>query len=166
MFFEKGEKMMKRKRSNVGKKLMMVFLCCILLCSVGVVHGQAAKKSSKATYYVTVLNGTKGPAAGKHLPAYCLPGTNKVTCKGNTLTFYGSFIKSNKAYPSFARKNFVKYGKKTFKVTSRTKYYGEGLSGKYSVSKKRAFSNCKSLYGFFVTLKVKNGKVEYMRFSA
>ena len=159
--------MMKTKRSNVGKKLMMVLVCCILLCSACVVHGQAAaKKSSKATYYVTALNRTKGPNIGKYMPNYWLPGTTKVTYKGNTITFYGSFTKSNKEYADFSKKNFVKYGKKTFKVTSKTKYYAKDFERKYPMSKKKAFSNCKRLSGLYVTLKVKNGKVEYMKFTS
>ena len=159
--------MMKTKRSNIGKKLMMVLVCCILLCSAGVVHGQAAaKKSSKVTYYATALNHTKGPTIGKYLTDYWLPGTTKVTYKGNAITFYGSFTKSNKANISFSKKNFVKYGKKTFKVTSKTKYYVKDFERKYPMNKKRAFSTCKRLNGLCVTLKVKNGKVEYMKFTS
>lgn len=158
--------MKEKRRNNVRKKMMMVWICCILLCSSVVVQGQAAaKKSSKVTYYTTALNRTKGPTIGKYLPDYWLPGTTKVTYKGNAITFYGSFTKSNKKNASFSKKNFVKYGKKTFKVTAKTKYFAQDFERKYPMNKKRAFSNCKRLSGLCVTLKVKNGKVEYMKFT-
>ena len=78
--------------------------------------------------------------------------------------YYGSFMKSNKASLKFNKKNFVKYGKKTFKLTSKTKYYWTDEYGRIPAKKYEALKCCKKLNGLMVTLKVTNGKVVSLTF--
>ena len=56
--------------------------------------------------------------------------------------------------------------KRTFKLTSATKYYTAELDGNYRISKTRALRCCKRLNGLSVRLKVKNGKVVSMTFGS
>ena len=67
---------------------------------------------------------------------------------------------------TYSKKNFQKYGKRTFKLTSATKYYTAELDGNYRISKTRALRCCKRLNGLSVRLKVKNGKVVSMTFGS
>lgn len=61
---------------------------------------------------------------------YYMSGTRKAICRGNTLTMYASFNTSkNGILNSQNKKAYIKYGKHTFKLTSKTKYY---FSGRWS----------------------------------
>lgn len=157
--------MKKQKGFNIVLKIMAVIL------SLGIVIGcmntepvQAAKKSSGTTYYATLLNHKRGGRSGNG--KYWLPGTTKVTYNKNSVTFYGSFSKAKKIPFTYSKKNFQKYGKRTFKLTSATKYYTAELDGNYRISKTRALRCCKRLNGLSVRLKVKNGKVVSMTFGS
>ena len=90
----------------------------------------------------------------------------KVTYNKNSVTFYGSFSKAKKIPFTYSKKNFQKYGKRTFKLTSATKYYTAEIDGNYRISKTRALRCCKRLNGLSVRLKVKNGKVVSMTFGS
>ena len=94
-----------------------------------------------------------------------MTGTMKSTCKGNTLTMYSSFNTSkNGTLNNQSKKAFVKYGKHTFKLTSKTKYcyYEEG--GKRYSTKAHFMSTVKRLNGLGLWIKVTNGKVVEMSF--
>lgn len=90
----------------------------------------------------------------------------KFVCKGNTLTMYSSFHKSKNlnSYPS--KRKFVKYGKHTFKLTSKTKYFSQVYDvydGCYYMSKSQCINYMKRLNGLGLIIAVKNGKVVSMK---
>lgn len=84
----------------------------------------------------------------------------KVTCKGNTLTMYSSFCKTKTGRLDNSQK-FVKYGKHTFKLTSKTKYwsykYTDG-NEKYYFTKAKFMSSVKRFNGLGLWIKVKDEK--------
>ena len=87
-------------------------------------------------------------------------------CKGNTLTMYASFNTSkNGVLNSQNKKAYIKYGKHTFKLTSKTKYYFSGDEGPDEYCSKSAFmSTMRSMNGLGLCIKVTNGKVVEMSF--
>lgn len=146
-------------KERISKFLAIVLVFGIVLSCTNIEQAQAASKK-KTYYYGTVLNRTKG---GRKYGSW-QPGTKKVTYTSKSITFYGSFMKSTKASLQFNKKNFVKYGKKTFKLTSKTKYYWTDEYGKIPAKKYEALRCCKSLNGLMVALKVTNGKVVSLTF--
>lgn len=151
----------RKKRSISGIVILMLIVMVFAAAPVSA----ASKKNTGVVYYATILNPYVCEES-QNKPNYWLAGVDKATYKKNTITFYGTFSKSKKESALFTKKAFVKYGKKTFKVTSKTKYFCKDIWKKYPMSKKRAFNMCKRLNGLCLTLKVKNGKVEYMRFTS
>ena len=126
---------------------------------------QAATSKSGTTYYYTWLHRQKGGVQVYSGKKYYMTGTMKATCKGNTLTMYSSFNTSkNGTLNNQSKKAFVKYGKHTFKLTSKTKYcyYEEG--GKRYSTKAHFMSTVKRLNGLGLWIKVTNGKVVEMSF--
>ena len=121
-------------KERFSKFILAVFVVGIIFSCSNIEQVQAASK--KGTYYYT----------------------------SKSITFYGSFMKSNKASLKFNKKNFVKYGKKTFKLTSKTKYYWTDEYGRIPAKKYEALKCCKKLNGLMVTLKVTNGKVVSLTF--
>lgn len=146
-------------KEKISKFILAVLVVGVIFSCSNVEQAQAASK--KGTYYYgTVLNRTKG---GKKYGSW-QPGTKKVKYTSKSITFYGSFMKSKKASLEFNKKNFVKYGKKTFKLTSKTKYYWTDEYGRIPAKKYEALKCCKKLNGLMVTLKVTNGKVVSLTF--
>ena len=90
-----------------------------------------------------------------------MSGTRKAICKGNTLTMYASFNTSkNGILNSQNKKAYIKYGKHTFKLTSKTKYYFSGGEAPNDYCSKSAFmSTMRSMNGLGLRIKVTNGKV-------
>lgn len=92
----------------------------------------------------------------------------KAICKGNTLTMYASFNTSkNGILNSQNKKAYIKYGKHTFKLTSKTKYYFSGGEAPNDYCSKSAFmSTMRSMNGLGLRIKVTNGKVVEMSFNS
>ena len=147
-------------RKTFSKFLLVVLLLGIVLSSFDMESVQAASKN-KTYYYGTMLNKSKGKKSnGRYLA-----GTNKVKYTSNSITFYGSFIRNKKRSELLGiKKNFLRYGKRTFKLTPKTKYYWTDIELRIPAKKYDALRTCKSLNGFRVLLKVTNGKVVYMMF--
>ena len=130
-------------KERLSKFILAVLVVGIIFSCTNIEQVQAASK--KGTYYYgTVLNRTKG---GKKYGSW-QPGTKKEKYTRKSITF----------------KNFVKYGKKTFKLTSKTKYYWTDEYGRIPAKKYEALKCCKKLNGLMVTLKVTNGKVVSLTF--
>lgn len=142
-------------KTRINKLILAVLVVGIIFSYSNVEQIQAASKKS-TYYYETSLDRTKGNRKDS------FPGTKKVKYTSNSITFYGSFNKSKK--PSFKKKKFVKYGKKTFQLTSHTKYYWTDESGRIPADKDEALRCCKSLNGLAVVLKVTNGNVVSLTF--
>lgn len=117
------------------------------------VSGEVVKTGDAVT-----TNGTK----------YYMSGTRKAICKGNTLTMYASFNTSkNGILNSQNKKAYIKYGKHTFKLTSKTKYYFSGGEAPNDYCSKSAFmSTMRSMNGLGLRIKVTNGKVVEMSFNS
>ena len=146
-------------KEKISKFILAMLVVGVVFTCYNADALQAASK--KGTYYYgTVLNRTKG---GKQY-GFWQPGTKKVKYTSKSITFYGSFMKSKNASLKFNKKNFVKYGKKTFKLTSKTKYYWTDEYGRIPAKKYEALKCCKKLNGLMVTLKVTNGKVVSLTF--
>ncbi len=74
---------------------------------------------------------------------------------------YASFNTSkNRVLNSQNKKAYIKYGKHTFKLTSKTKYYFSGGEAPNQYCSKSAFmSTMRSMNGLGLCIKVTNGKV-------
>ena len=158
--------MKEQRRFNVILKIMAVIisLSIVIGCASTESVQAATKKSSGSTYYVILLNHQNGGRSANG--RYWMPGTKAVRYDKNSITFYGSFSKANKFPITYSKKNFLKYGKRTFKLTSATKYYEAEIDGNYRISKATALRTCKRLNGLSVRLKVKNGKIISMTFGS
>lgn len=158
--------MKEQKRVNTILKIIAVVisLSIVMGCMSTESVQAATKKTSGMIYYATLLNHQKGgrSANGK----YWMPGTKAVKYTKNSITFYGSLSKSSRLPFTYSKKNFIKYGKRTFKLTSATKYYEADIYGNYRISKATALRICKRLNGLSVRLKVKNGKIISMTFGS
>ena len=65
------------------------------------------------------------------------------------------------------KKAYIKYGKHTFKLTSKTKYYFSGGEAPNEYCSKSAFmSTMRSMNGLGLCIKVTNGKVVEMSFNS
>ena len=116
---------------------------------------------NKVYYYHTRLNRSKGGRGGLD-GKYWMPGTTKVTGGTKDLTFYSSFLRSTKSSIPAEKKYFLKYQKRTFKLTPQTTYY----MGSDKVSRKIAVDCMKRLNGLGLTLKVKNNTIIQARFNS
>ena len=76
---------------------------------------------------------------------------------------YASFNTSkNGILNSQNKKAYIKYGKHTFKLTSKTKYYFSGGEAPNDYCSKSAFmSTMRSMNGLGLRIKVTNGKVDF-----
>ena len=157
---------MKTWKNRFQKVLAILLAICLVTGFMEVSQVQAATKKSGTTYYYTHLIRQKGgrkPGANGY---YYDTGTMKVICKGNTLTMYSSFNKSKNRVLNTSKKNFVKYGKHTFKLTSKTKYFSQVYDvydGCYYMSKSQCINYMKRLNGLGLIIAVKNGKVVSMK---
>ena len=150
---------MKTWKNRFQKVLAILLAICLVTGCMGVSKVQAATKKSGTTYYYTQLNRQKG---GKKLSwngYYYNSGTMKIVCKRNTLIMYSSFNKSKNNKLDTSKKGFVKYGKHTFKLTSKTKYISAEYDGYHYMSKSKCMSFMKRLNGLGLIIAVKNGKV-------
>ena len=158
---------MKTWKNKFQKVLAILLAICLVTGCMGVSKVQAATKKSGTTYYYTQLNRQKGGKKQYSWKGYYYScGTMKFVCKGNTLTMYSSFHKSKNlnSYPS--KRKFVKYGKHTFKLTSKTKYFSQVYDvydGCYYMSKSQCINYMKRLNGLGLIIAVKNGKVVSMK---
>lgn len=155
---------MKTWKNKIHKIVAVLLALCLVTSCMEVTNAQAATSKSGTMYYYTQLYQQKG---GRKLGAngyYYDTGTMKVTCKGNTLTMYSSFCKTKTGRLDNSQK-FVKYGKHTFKLTSKTKYwsykYTDG-NEKYYFTKAKFMSSVKRFNGLGLWIKVKDGKVVEM----
>ena len=161
---------MKTWKNQFQKVLAILLAICLVTGFMEVSQVQAATKKSGTTYYYTHLirqKGGKQPGANGY---YYDTGTMKVICKGNTQTQYSSFYKSKNRVLNTSKKNFVKYGKHTFKLTSKTKYFSlefnpENPDKPYrnNYSKSNFINIMKRLNGLGAWITVKNGKVVSMQ---
>ena len=107
-------------------------------------------------YYSTVLNpNSDGSTHGV---------TKKVEYDENSITFYGTFSKSES--DDFAAYELLEDGKYTFELTPQTEYSGWEQDGKYPWSKENALRTCQRLNGLGVTLKVTDGTIDEMSFGS
>ena len=148
---------MKTWKNKFQKVLAILLAICLVTGFMEVSQVQAATKKS----------GGRKPGANGY---YYDTGTMKVICKGNTLTMYSSFNKSKNRVLNTSKKNFVKYGKHTFKLTSKTKYFSlefnpENPDKPYrnNYSKSNFINIMKRLNGLGAWITVKNGKVVSMQ---
>ena len=147
-------------RKTFSKFLLVVLLLGIVLSSFDTEPVQAASKN-KTYYYSTMLNRSKGGCKNGWYSA----GTRKVKYTSKSITFYGSFFRNKKKTGLYRTKeNFLKYGKRTFKLTPKTKYYWTDIELRIPAKKYDALRCCKSLNGLRLFLKVTNGQVVYMMF--
>ena len=162
---------MKTWKNRFQKVLAILLAICLVTGCMGVSKVQAATKKSGTTYYYTQLNRQKGGKKQYSWKGYYYScGTMKFVCKGNTLTMYSSFNKSKNRVLNTSKKNFVKYGKHTFKLTSKTKYFSlefnpENPDKPYrnNYSKSNFINIMKRLNGLGAWITVKNGKVVSMQ---
>ncbi len=144
----------------------LLMICLITGCMKLPNVSAATKKSNVMCYYTNLIRRRGGKNTHPYDPSCYIPGTTKVTWRGNTLIMYASFSHCRDGRMTTARfknkKYFVKYGRYTFRLTNKTKFfymYPEGP--KYS--KKIPFLRMlKSLNGLQLWIVVKNGKVTSM----
>lgn len=162
---------MKTWKNKFQKVLAILLAICLVTGFMEVSQVQAATKKSGTTYYYTHLVRQKGGRKLVGNKYYYDTGTMKVVCKGNTLTMYSSFHTSKNGTINYQNKKaFVKYGKHTFKLTSKTKYFSlefnpENPDKPYrnNYSKSRFVYVMKRLNGLGLWIKVKDGKVVSMQ---
>lgn len=161
---------MKTWKNKIQKVLAILLTFCLITGCVGASQVQAAAKKSGTTYYYNHLVRQKGGRAHGAKGYYYESGTMKIVCKRNTLTMYSSFYKCPKGVYNTSKKNFVKYGKHTFKLTSKTKYFSCYFDGyrsrKRYYSKSQFIKIMKRLNGLGLWITVKNGKVVSMQLSS
>ena len=157
---------MKTWTKKFQKMLTLILAICLVTGCMGFSNVQAATRKSGTTYYHTCINGKKGGTLTNYGRKYYMSGTRKAVCKGITLTMYASFNTSkNGVLNSQNKKAYIKYGKHTFKLTSKTKYYFSGDEGPDEYCSKSAFmSTMRSMNGLGLCIKVTNGKVVEMSF--
>ena len=150
------------------KMLTLILAICLVTGCMEFSNVQAATGKSGTTYYDTCINGKKGGTITTNGTKYYMSGTRKAICKGNTLTMYASFNTSkNRVLNSQNKKAYIKYGKHTFKLTSKTKYYFSGGEAPNQYCSKSAFmSTMRSMNGLGLCIKVTNGKVVEMSFNS
>lgn len=152
--------MKKSTWKKISKFLLVTLVLGMVLSCFDIEPVQAASKN-KPYYYSTMLNRSKGGYKNGWYSA----GTKKVKYTSKSITFYGSFFRNKKKTGLYRTKeNFLKYGKRTFKLTSKTRYYWTDEFGRIPAKKYDALRCCKSLNGLRLFLKVTNGKVVYMMF--
>ncbi len=151
----------KRKIQKLVSWLLMISLIagCMKLPNVS-----AAAKKSNRMYYFTSLNPRIGRRSSSYSnSSYYYPGTTKVTWKGNTLIMYASFSRCRDGRMTTARfknkKYFVKYGRHTFRLTNKTKFFYMYPEGPKYVKK---IPFLKSLCYLDLWIVVENGKVTSM----
>lgn len=159
---------MKTWTKKFQKMLTLILAICLVTGCMGFSNVQAATGKSGITYYNTCINGKKGGTITTNGTKYYMSGTRKAICKGNTLTMYASFNTSkNRVLNSQNKKAYIKYGKHTFKLTSKTKYYFSGGEAPNEYCSKSAFmSTMRSMNGLGLCIKVTNGKVVEMSFNS
>ena len=159
---------MKTWTKKFQKMLTLILAICLVTGCMGFSNVQAATGKSGTTYYNTCINGKKGGTITTNGTKYYMSGTRKAICKGSTLTMYASFNTSkNRVLNSQNKKAYIKYGKHTFKLTSKTKYYFSGGEAPNQYCSKSAFmSTMRSMNGLGLRIKVTNGKVVEMSFNS
>lgn len=161
---------MKTWKSKFQKLCAVLLAICLVAGCMEVSTVQAASSKSGTTYYYTHLVRQKGGRKRGGRGYYYDTGTMKVACKGNTLTMYSSFNRSKNGRLDTSKKGFVKYGKHTFKLTSKTKYCTREFDGyrtyTHYYSKSRFINNIKRLNGLSLWITVKNGKVIRMQLAS
>ena len=147
---------MKTWTKKFQKMLTLILAICLVTGCMGFSNVQAATGKSGTTYYDTCINGKKGGTITTNGTKYYMSGTRKAICKGNTLTMYASFNTSkNGILNSQNKKAYIKYGKHTFKLTSKTKYYFSGGEAPNDYCSKSAFmSTMRSMNGLGLRIKV------------
>ena len=146
-------------KKKFSKFLVGILVLGLILSCINTKSVQAASQNS-TYYYCTILNKSKGGKTGN----YWIPGTRQVNYTNTSITFYGSFSKSKKLPVQFSKNNFIKYGKKTFKLTSKTKYYWTEEYRKIPAKKTDALKCCKRLNGLQVVLQIKGSNVVSLTF--
>ena len=155
------------EKRKIQKLVSWLLMICLIAGCMKLPNVSAATKKSNMMCYFTSLNRRRGGRNSPNSdPSYYIPGTTKVTWRGNTLIMYASFSRCRDGRITTARlknkKYFVKYGRYTFRLTNKTKFfymYPEGP--KYS--KKIPFLRMlKSLCYLDLGIVVKNGKVTSM----
>lgn len=162
---------MKTWKNRFQKLFAVLLAVCLIAGCMQVSTVKAATNKSGTTYYYTWLYSQKG---GRKLGGngyYYDTGTTKIICKGNTLTMYSSFNKSKNGKLDNKNKNaFVKYGKHTFKLTSKTKYFSREFDGyathTNNYSKSQFMAIIKRLNGLGLWITVKDGNVTSMRLAS
>ena len=158
---------MKTWKNKIHKIVAVLLAICLVTSCMEITNAQAATGKSKTTYYYTRLLRQKGGKKSGANGYYYDTGTLKITCKGNTLTMYSSFNKCNNGIYNASKKGFIKYGKHTFKLTSKTKYLTyefDETDDAFVIrhSKSNFINNIKRLNGLGLWITIRNGKVVEM----
>ena len=146
------------KRNNIFNKTLIaiIVLLCVILCESIIPVNAAQKKNQGIIYYETNFN-TKGN------PKNYIPGATKIEVNSKSITFYGSFLKGKSDRVIRDKYHYVKYGKKTFKLTANTKYAFSDDAKKYNYVPKKVFLERFLRNGGNFKLEVKNGKIQCIR---
>lgn len=154
---------MTKKRTAIRRVafyvLMMVMACALLL----IVKTDKVHAASKGTYYYV---GSFNPTG-----QYQTGAIKKAYLKGSKLVVKGSLLRyTPKNYKTYSNSEYLKSKTRKFKLTKNTKYKtGSGYSGWQNVSKSyfnkwiKGLSKSQNGLGFII--KVKNGKVVWMKTS-
>ena len=120
----------------------------------------AMAQGEESGYYTTVLNPNSQNGQGK----YYLGRITAVEHTDDSITFYGSFSKTDELPFTYSAEDYLEDGTRTFLLTPETQYYFGELEGNQPTTKEHAIATCERLNGLGVTLKVTDGKVETMTF--
>ena len=159
---------MKTWTKKFQKMLTLILAICLVSGCMEFSNLQADTGKSVTTYYNTCINGKKGVTITTNGTKYYMSGTRKAICKGNTLTMYASFNTSkNRVLNSQNKKAYIKYGKHTFKLPSKTKFYvSGGEAPNQYCSNSAIMSTMRSMNGLGLCINVTNGKVVEMSFNS
>lgn len=141
------------KRNNIFDKTLIaiIVLLCVILCESIIPVNAAQKKNQGIIYYETNYK-TKG------FQKDYIPGTTKIIINSKSITFYGSFLKGKKERIVRDKYHYVKYGKKTFAITSKTKYLQYDDVGCFPMKKEKLLKGGGNLH-----IEVENGKVKAIK---
>lgn len=126
------------------------------------------EETGETLYYVTMLNNKEGGLSENG--QFYMPGTVAVDYDGDTITFHGSFSCSSSDDIVYSKEQFIEYGVKSFELTPDTQYYtsepDSDTEQSLNIYSDRADFLPLQLNGLMLTMKVTDGKIEYMRLTS
>ena len=122
-------------------------------------------KNNNNTTYLYMVHLVNGKGGAKHKGNgyyYWDTGITSASTSGNTITFNCSFTR--RVGNNMSTNTFLKSGKRTFRITSKTKYYFSDMYGREYTTLSHALQSVNRKNGLVLVLKVSNNTISDLYF--